>query len=130
MKTLPLNADNWPLAEQIHAASGYDFRFPDSGSPLIEAACLIVDAQGFPIVASVAKRTPEVMLAMRNEGHPALKLQALANVHSYMREALTARGYSEANCFLPPEINRNYGRHLQRIFGWQKSWPGYTMRSE
>lgn len=128
MRVRRLTAEDARAVSALHAGSGFAFQFPELHDPLIEAGCLILDAEDRPLAASVAKRAPEVLLAMRKDGHPALKLRALAMVHEFMREELAARGYKEANCFLPPEIEQSYGRHLQRIFGWQRSWQGYTMR--
>jgi hypothetical protein len=112
----------------LHAAAGYEFKFPDIASPLIETAIAVVDELDRPIAAVVAKRAPEVIMAMRKSDHPLVKLRALTLIHEALRKELTALGYSEANCFLPPELERNYGRHLQRIFGWQAAWKAFTLR--
>jgi hypothetical protein len=124
----PLEPDDQDTVECLHGESGFDFKFPSLDSPLIEAGCLILDAAGIPLAASVAKRAPEIVLAMRKDAHATVKLQALVQIHNFMRIEMATRGYHEANCFLPPSIEKNYGRHLRRIFGWEKSWQGYTLR--
>jgi hypothetical protein len=78
----------------------------------------------------VARRAPEILLAMRKSDHPTVKLQALTLIHAAMRAELMAKGYREANCFLPPELERGYGRHLKRLFGWKQAWTAYTIFGE
>lgn len=130
MRLVGLEATDADAVRALQAASGYAFQFPPLHSPLVETGCMILDSAGSPIAASVAQRTPEILLAMRKEGHPAIKLQALAMVHQFMRQELSSRGYAEGFCFLPPEIEKSYGRHLQRIFGWRKTWAGYALKEE
>lgn len=123
-----LESGDRAIVENLQANSGFVFDFPALGSQLFEAGCLVLDATGKPLAASVAKRAPEIMLAMRRDAHATVKLQALVQIHNFMRIEMADRGYHEANCFLPPEIEKSYGRHLRRIFGWQRSWQGYTLR--
>lgn len=115
--------------ETLHSASGYAFRFPALDSPLIEAGVGIEGDAGL-IAAAVAVRQPEVMLALSKGGHPLMKLRALAMVHDEMRARLAARGYESAFCFLPPELVRTYGRHLEKIFNWRPTWQGYVIGKE
>jgi hypothetical protein len=125
----PLCPADQKTVARLHAGSGFDFQFPLLESPLVESGCLVLDASGIPLAASVAKRSPEIVLAMRKDAHATVKLQALVQIHNFMRIEMLERGYTEANCFLPPSIEKSYGRHLCRIFGWQRSWQGYTLKA-
>ena len=112
--------------EEIHAESGYDFKWPKDHILITQ---VIADALDEPIAIVTAKAVPEIILALRKRDHPFVKLQALAMIHEAMRRELNALDYEEASCSLPPEIDGTYGRHLRR-FGWQKAWATYMFKSE
>lgn len=123
----PLEVTDSHTVRRLKDEAGYDFEFPALDDLLIEAGCMVLDASG-PLAVSVAHRVPLIELAMRREGHPAIKLQALARIHEFMHRELCAKGYTEANCFVPPEIEKSYGRRL-RSFGWEPRWQGYRLKA-
>ena len=62
------------------------------------------------------------------EGSPASKLAAMRLLHAAMTPALKAKGYTEANGFLPPELAARFGRRLERSFGWRPNWKSWFLR--
>lgn len=56
---------------------------------------------------------------------PTVKLHALRMLHDALIPEMKRRGFTEVNAFLPPEIERSFGRRLMRSFGWCKNWGSY-----
>jgi hypothetical protein len=118
-----------PAIREIYDAAGYDF--PSFDSPLIEAVDVVVDDSDVPFMAAAAKRGIEVILFCAPKGatHPQVKLEGIRLLHESMRDKIVPKGYDEAYSFLPPEIVKSHGRHLQRIFGWVPCWKAYLIRN-
>lgn len=98
-----------------------------SGYPYIEIedAVVIADDDGNPIMACAPRTLVELYLWADPQQHPAAKLHALRMLHEKMAPWIKAQGYSEVNAFLPPEIERKFGRRLMRTFGWVRNWVSY-----
>lgn len=117
-----------PRLKEIHSEAGYQFPFPDLSSPLIGHVKVLVDDEDFPLMAVCSKLVPEVILlcAPGGEMHPLMKLKGIGMIHEAMRKELEPE-YDEAFCFVPPEIEKSYGNHLRRKFGWLKTWAGFRI---
>jgi hypothetical protein len=113
-------AEDQAILDEIHAQSGMDFKFAQIAMPLA-----VEDDSGEALGIAVAKRVPEIFLALRKEPHPLVKIKALGMIHDEMRKRLVELGYDQGFAFLPPELERSYGRHLVQIFHWEKCWQGY-----
>lgn len=130
MKIRRATTGDQAILDEIHAQSGMDFKFAQIAMPLAECAFLVEDDSGEPLGIAVAKRTPEIFLALKKKPHALVKVKALQLIHEAMNARLTELGYSEAFCFLPPELERSYGRHLVQIFGWKPTWKAYCIHSK
>lgn len=129
MRVRALEERDMPEIQAIHDAAGYQFPLPDFASPLIEASDVIVDDSDTPIIGAMAKRGVELYLFCAPGGnlHPAVKIEGVRMLHESLRDRIVAKGYIEGYACLPPEIDRSWGRHLQRLFGWQRAWPSYRV---
>jgi hypothetical protein len=118
------------VLEAIHAAAGYDYSFPALDSLSVEAADVVVGDDDVPIMGAMAKRVAEVVLFCAPGGpvHPLVKMQAIKMLHDSIRDKIVPKGFTEANAFLPPQIEKTYGRQLHRRFGWVKNWTSYCLR--
>lgn len=89
---------------------------------------VVVDEHDAPVMSFPAKRTIEMyMLCERNWETPRVRLFAMEIGHEEMRKWLAAHGWSDANCWLPPAIERAFGKRLHFVFGWIKStWNSYS----
>ncbi len=130
MKIRPATAADQSILDEIHAQSGMDFKFAEIAMPLAECAFLVEDDAGEPLGVAVAKRVPEIFLALKKEPHAMVKVRALQLIHEAMSRRLTEMGYDQAFCFLPPHLERSYGRHLVKIFQWRKTWAAYVVHSQ
>ena len=121
-----MNATDWQHVPGFRSQYSFDWKFPEF-SDRIAAACVIEDASG-PIALCAAELVPAVSLAIQQTLHPLVRLRAGALIHEYLKSQLKA--YPEMTCELPPELERGYGRHLGRIFGWREAWKGYKLKED
>lgn len=118
-----------PAIEAIHALAGYKFPLPNLLSPMIEGVEVVVDDADAPIMAAAAKRGVELYLFCPPGGpmHPAVKIEGVRMLHESLRNTIVQKGYSEGYAWVPPEIERSFGRKLRRLFGWDKAWSSYRI---
>jgi len=116
-----------PVLQAMHEVAGYEFEFPD---PAQMEEYLVVEHAGIPIMAAAAKLVPEILLvcAPDKATHALVKFKGLQLLHEELRARLMNKGHAEAIASVPPELERNYGRHLQRHFHWLLSWTTYRIR--
>jgi hypothetical protein len=116
------------VLREIYDRAKYEFPWPELRKQ--DEVTVIADDYDVPVMAACAKLVPEVTLICAPGGntHALVKLHAIAMLHQSMREKLMANGHTEAFAFVPPELERNYARHLQEKFGWQKAWTAYVIR--
>ncbi len=122
-----MRLDDIPVLRDLHRQAGYDYSFPDLTAKEIEDVTVVVDLDDKPVAAGVAKRTVELYLIMGKTGHPLVKWGHIRELHGAMKKKLLAKGFTEGNAFLPPEIEKSYGRHLARL-GWLKNNPSFAIR--
>jgi len=129
MRVRWLEASDLPELEKMHERAGFDYPFPDLTSEKFEAIAVVADDRNRPLMAAAAERILQIYLFASDEPkHPAAKLRAIRLLHRALTENLTKKGYWEANAFLPPELERSFGRRLTKTFGWFKNWPSYCFR--
>ena len=131
VKIRPYKETDLPILKEIYTKAGYNFDFPNLASdPFVGHVLIVVDEEDVPMMAAAVKSVPEIILLCAPGGttHPLVKnARGISLIHETLRKVLTAEGHDEAFAFLPPEIERNYGRHLMRKFGWLKTWAGYRI---
>lgn len=128
MKTRAVTVADHGSLRQIYERSGLPFKFPDLESPLIEAAEVVIDEHGEVMLGAVAERTLEIYLfSPAGQFHPVVKMEGIRLLHGAIRDKIASKGYSEGFSFIPPAIEKSYGRHLRRWFGWERTYPAYRI---
>lgn len=128
MITRTAKPEDYDTLKRLHAESGLDFPFPALDSPTMEALEVVVDERGEIILGAVAQRTLEIYLfSPAGQLHPVVKMEGIRLLHGAIRDTIAKKGYSEGFSFIPPQIEKSYGRHLRRWFGWEKTWPAYRI---
>lgn len=118
MTARPLLPSDIPILKALAANSGYPY--PDPEDPSVEAVVVIVNDSNLPVGFFLAKRIIEGYLLLANM-HPAAKLAAIRVMHEAAAPLLKAKGYDECNAFIPPELEKSFGKRL-KMFGWGKNW--------
>jgi hypothetical protein len=105
---------------EIHARFGYRWPFPDD----LGGYQVLTDDSGRILMAAGWKLIPEVtMLCDPDKSlHPLVKVKGISMLHDSLHGIITASGHREAICEVAPELERTFGRHLQRHWNWNKGW--------
>jgi hypothetical protein len=146
-----LRKSDIPFLKRWHTESGFDYPFPEIKAMTwwrvmlrdLLMRCLtllcgefarvsvVTDENNLPVMAAPAKKTIEMyLLCDKDWGTPRQRLMALQLGHEEMRVWLSGHGFCDVNAWLPPEIEKAFGKRLQYIFGWKKSrWNSYSRRT-
>jgi hypothetical protein len=129
MRIRDYQPEDEPALRAIHAAQGFDYPFPDLGNQLFLSRLVLEDDDGRPLMAALGRVTCEAfLLADPRAGTPQERWQQLQAMHEAMRRALHAQGLEDATCWIPPRIERAFGRRLRRL-GWVRdAWAAYSRR--
>lgn len=113
---------------EIHARAGYGNAFPVN----IEDYIVAEDEFCVPLMAAGLRLVPEVTLICAPGGttHPLVKLKGIALLHEALRDKLAGGNHTEAFSFVAPQVERAFGRHLVKHFGWQETWKSFAIRIE
>ena len=117
--------------EELHKQSGFDYELPDfARSPF--PIRIVNEQDGRIVMAAFAHVTAEIyMLADATAGTPRDRWRWFQQMHGAgLQLAYTPGGFDDLHAFLPPTIEKHFGRRLKRL-GWQKAtWPCYTIGVE
>lgn len=121
-----------PRIKELHALSGFDYELPDLLSNEFERVTVVVDENDVPQMWIAARRSIELFLGLDPQWrNPRWRLDALMLGHEDMRAELEWRGWKDVVAFLPPEVEKSFGRRLERLFYWAKGrWQHYSRRTE
>lgn len=122
MKIRALRESDLPHLRTMAEASGFPYVNPSNA----EAVLVVADSQDKPIMACAARKLVELYLWV-GDATPATKLAALRLMHHAMAEELRKLGYSSAECFLPPAVEKAFGKRLMRTFNWTRNWISYNI---
>lgn len=128
MTVRPLKASDIPLIEESYRKLGFSYEMPDLNGSAIEYASVVVDSEDQPVMAFAAERILQSYLFPIREMYPAAKLSAVRMLHEAGAIDLRAKGYHELNAFLPPEVEKSFGKRLSRTFGWARNWVSYYIK--
>ena len=120
-----------PFEERDRAAlQRMQGRYPyqDPAHPMIEGCMVAVDERDEPIAAVAAERIVQIYGWFDSDTPMLTRLAAIRALHGAMVPELAAKGYREANAFLPPAICAKFGRRLERSFNWVRNWNSWCFR--
>ena len=104
-----------------------EFDLPDLGSSSLLAKRVVESGQ--QIIAGAAARVMvEALFWIDPQWEsPRWRMEAFKLLHQEMRQELKDKGIAEAHAWLPPEIERPFGRRLIQL-GWQRPvWKGFFL---
>jgi len=114
--------DDIPALKRIHAAQGHSYPFPDLTSPQFAGIMVAVDENDVPVQAIACRKTVEVyFFGDPTWKTPGWRLETFRRLHLAAHDLMLRLGYTDAHCWVPPAVEKAFGRRLQMIFGWKKS---------
>lgn len=103
--------------ENVFVAQGFDYELPDlSRFPYLQ---ILADEHNQARIVVGCRNLAEVfMLTDPSWETPKVRMEGLKSIHESMRQELAKANVAEAIAWLPPQIERPFGRRLMRSFGW------------
>ena len=124
MQVRPFRPSDAPQLAAMAEAAGFEYANPQN--PHIEACMVVADDDDRPIMACAAERLVQLYL-WTSEMPPGAKLAAIRMLTMPLGDKLRELGYESAEAFIPPQIQKTFGRRLERL-GWRKNWPSWFRR--
>ncbi len=111
--------------KELHAKMGFGYPFPKLR--VHDVGKVVADAGDRVVMAALAVPIVECYLFLDpSEGTPGERHRNLLGLHQAMRLELKDRGYQWGAAAIPPEVERSFGKRLNRM-GWIKSeWATYA----
>lgn len=115
--------DKAPI-EALHRSMGFDYEPPDWSKMLVSG---VVEVDGKISMAAFLRMTAETyMLIDPDTGSRKDRLAQLLILHRELVRPALRRGLTDLHCWLPPEIEKNFGKLLMHL-GWKKPlWPCFS----
>lgn len=131
MRIREFQAADLQALRRIHAKQGFRYPVPDVEDRNFLLRAVLEDDSGEPVMAALARLTSEVyLLADPEAGTPRERWQRLLALHQAAQREALRRGLDDAHCWLPPRIDRSFGKRLMRL-GWsQPAWTCYWLPLE
>lgn len=120
----PYGEDDLKAVELLHKSQGFDYVAPDWGGMDVGA---VIEVDERVEMAIFFRKTAETFLLSAPGGRKE-KLGQLLLLHKEMVPTLQHAGFTDIHCWLPPEIDRKFGKLLTNpLFGWkQQYWHSYS----
>ncbi len=123
MMTRELKDSDIPILRAMAQESGYPY--PSADDPLLKAVIVVVDEEDQPMYAAALEPILQAYLWCRKgRGTPFESLAALRLLHEKLLES-KPEGFTEINTFIKPQLAVQFGRRLERSFGWRRNWPSW-----
>lgn len=117
-----LRPDDIPALRALHEQQGFDYPFPDLSQPQFVQILVAVDDEDRPVQALMARETLELyMLGDSGWRTPKWRFATLQKLGYAMHLKLLGMGYRDVHAWLPPQVERAFGKRLVKSFGWVKS---------
>jgi hypothetical protein len=115
-----------PKLRAIFKAQGFEYEWPNLNSPLFLSK-IVLEERNYPVAAICSRLTAEeYFLADKDWGTPEMRWQAFLELHEAARADLFNRGLEDCYCWIPPQIERPFGRRLFRL-GWTRNvWSAFN----
>ena len=126
MNCRALRESDIPILKAIYDRSELAYEFPDLHGPLMEQVLVLVNEKDQPVMAGAVERIVQSYLWVDESLHPAAQLRGIRQLHEAMAPILRQKGYTDVSCFVPPKLEKSFGRRLMRTFGWTKTWPSFV----
>jgi hypothetical protein len=129
MRVRAYKPEDEPALREMHARQGFAYDWPDINDPIFLTKLVLEDDAERPVMAVLARLTCELyLLADGRAGAPRERLAAFLALHKFAEDELARRGLQDGTCWIPPQIEKPFGRRLARL-GWVRDpWPSYSKR--
>lgn len=126
-----LKESDIPRLKRLYKKMGVPLPFPNLNEFLPNMP-VIVDEKNRVVMAVGMVPSVEVWLFMDKDWEtPGMRMEAFKVIHEWIRKDLKAKGFIQAHAFLPPSLEKQFGRRLTKTFKWVKEfWPCFCRRTD
>jgi hypothetical protein len=122
----PYRKEDFPAIFRMHREMGFDYRLPN----LQKTVSCVIEVDGEPQMAGFLRKTAETYLLMHRDAPKRDQLGRLLILHQELAAPARRAGFDDIHAWLPPEIDKPFGRLLLHL-GWTKPlWPSYSRKVE
>jgi hypothetical protein len=116
------------ILKSLHKANGLPANcLPDHDDPLFLVKS-VLEHEGKPMMASFLKITSEVYLLVdHEEGTPEQRWAWVQELTEHMKREAWAKGLNEMSCWIPPAIEKSFGKRLTELGFVKSPWQSYTL---
>ena len=117
-----------PKLRAVFKAQGFEYDWPNLNSPLFLSK-LVLEERNFPVMAIASRlTTEEYLLVDKDWGTPAMRWRAFLQLHEAVCSDLYAKGLEDCYCWIPPQIEKPFGRRLFKL-GWARNkWSAFNLQ--
>lgn len=114
--------------ESLFKAHNFEYSLPEANGDDILCA-LVLEDDGQIKAAAILRLEVNCFLLLDHEwGTPQERWEALQVIHEMARQKAEDAGIREANCWLPPEIEKPFAERLEML-GWRQNvWNSYSRK--
>jgi hypothetical protein len=122
VKVRPFRKEDEPVLRAMYEQMGFDYVLPELEGRDFVSVWVAVDETDAPVMALAARKTVEMfMLADQRWKTPGWRMEAFSELHFACHQDVLRQGFTDAHCWLPPQVVKSFGRRLKRYFGWVES---------
>ena len=127
MRIRPYTTADLTAIQRIHEQQALGYQLPNLDHPLFITRLVAEDDQGRATQAAFLRLTAEAYLLLDPTcGSPREKWRELLVLHEAVRQDARARGLDDVHAWVPPKLEKRFGRRLMHL-GWSKQlWPSYS----
>jgi len=116
-----IEPEDVPKLREIYEEMGFDYQFPDlTQAQFVDVQ--VAEDEGTVVGAIISRKTVENYLLIKKDWKtPGWRQEIFMQLHLAAHMAVKELGFTDANCWVPPQVAKSFGRRLQRVFGWKKS---------
>lgn len=121
------NALDWPDISEMHLSSGLPKQcLPDLLNPNFVVK-IVSDSKGKAVQAGFVKLTGEAFVLVDHEhGTPQERWEALSELIAAGLAEAAKCGLDQVTCWLPPEVEAQFGKRLTDLGFIRSPWVSYT----
>lgn len=112
--------------KELHGRAAFGYDLPDFSLPQFFSRRVVADQEGFGVAVYLRLTSEAYLFANAEWRTPAWRMEALRQLHLVCKEDCLKKGVTDTACWMPPQIEKRFGRRLLKL-GWQKQlWPTYS----
>lgn len=118
MNVRQYEASDLSKIQALHRASGFRYDLPDLLGQEFFSRRVLADGDRLTMAGFLRLTAEAFLVCDPGWRTPAWRMEALRQLHTVCHRDAAEKGIAEVNAFLPPQVERQFGRRLKRM-GWK-----------